>query len=271
MFTVLKQRKNRKGFSMGVVTYISRFEEYFKPLVKQLDAYFPNVEKNYLLNGFYDQDRQKKYLEQALSFLSSTQAHSVTYYNEHQSLAKCWNQLIIRSGPQKIVVMNDDLRIDWRYRWFLNLQLPFYQQAVINRTWSNFLISKNTVRKFGWFDERFLGVGHEDADYQLRQAFVLRKNSPRLYFHTLYCLGIKNIVAKNFDPGWKKFSKTIGDKYTQYNTDFFYQKWDRSDTAKPAYVCAFDGKYFGVKPGMETPMFYDLDVLNNPLAVLGHI
>lgn len=269
MFEVLKRDRYNKSYSMGVVTYISRFEEYFKPLVRQLDKYFPGIEKNYVLNGFYDQERQQKYLGEALAFLKTTRAHSVTYYNEHQSLAKCWNQLIIRSSNEKLVVMNDDLRINWIYPLCLNLQAPFFKHTVINRTWSNFIISKDIIRKFGWFDERLLGVGMEDADYFLREAIGMGKvYAPAMYFHNIYCFGVKNIVAKNFDPGWKRLSSTVGNKYTQYNIDFFHQKWDSSKDLKPGSTYALDKQFYRIKPGMETPMFYNLNVLDNPLTVL---
>ena len=62
-------------YSIGVLTYIKRFDTYFKPLVSQLEKYFPGVEKNYVLNGHYDPG-QAEYLKTAKEFLNKSKDQS---------------------------------------------------------------------------------------------------------------------------------------------------------------------------------------------------
>jgi len=250
-------------YSIGVVTYINRFEKYFKPLVFQLEKFFPDVEKNYALNGFYNQERQEKYLTEAKGFLSKTSASTVTAYKEHHALSHCWNQLVINSKKEKILIMNDDVRVSRLFRFCFDLQVGLYETAVINRSWSHFIISKETVKKVGWFDERLVGVGHEDADYGLRLAIASnKKQMPKNWQHQIFCLGLKNIIAKNEDPGWKNISATTSNKYAEINLKVFKEKWDISDQPKEGYLHAFNAGYYAVRPGMETPLFYPLSALD---------
>lgn len=250
-------------YSIGVVTYVNRFEQYFVPLVKQLERIFPDAEKNYVLNGFYDQEKQQKYLAGAKNFLKGTSAHSLTAYNEHQGLTKCWNQLVIKSGQDKILVLNDDVKISKLFRLFLDLQVNWYDTATINGSWSHFIITKDIIRKVGWFDERFVGVGHEDADYGLRLAHYFKKYEwPKNRLHNIYALGLKNLIVKNDDPGWKMISGNVSGKYAQVNYDVFHEKWEVSKAPKPGYVHGFNFGYYHIKNGMETPQFYPFKVLD---------
>jgi len=253
-------------YSIGIVTYVKRFEKFFKPLVLSLEKYFPRVEKNYVLNGFYDRAVQQDYLEKAREFLRGTSASNVVAYDENQSLSKCWNQLVLHSAAPKILIMNDDVEIGRLFKWCLEAQMRMFEAAVINKSWSHFFISKNTIRQVGWFEERFPGVGHEDADYALRMALAGgRKFIPRMFEHNIYCFGIHNIVAKNEDPGWKQVSASINNKYTSANSDFFDSKWESSPKPLEGGINAYGQKYMRIKPGMETSMFYDFALLDRPL------
>ncbi len=248
-------------YSIGVVTYVKRFEQYFKPLVLNLEKYFPEVEKNYVLNGFYDQDIQKNYLEKAKAFLATTSAHKVVAYNENQSLSKCWNQNILNSDRKKILILNDDVVIRRPFRWCLELQMPFHKSATINRSWSHFFISKDVIKKVGWFDERFPGVGYEDADYALCLALAEGKTDIKTHARpNIYCLGLHNIISKNDDPGWKKVSTNFNGKYATSNQEFFHRKWEVSAEPQPGFL-RMAGVYYRLRPGMETPKFYDLSEL----------
>lgn len=252
-------------YSIGVLTYIKRFDEFFKPLVSQLEKYFPGVEKNYVLNGHYDPG-QAEYLKKAKEFLRGTSARNVISYNESQPLCRAWNQLILHSTKPKILILNDDLTITRLFRPSFEFQMWPFEFRVVNKTWSICLLSKAIVRKVGWMEERFPAMGWEDLDYSLRLYKAWGKNKmPGHAEDTIYCPGIKNIVAKNEDPGWKLISATVGQKTAVANEEFFKKKWEISDTPLPDSIYAFNKAYYRVRSGMETPLFYDFSLLNNPL------
>lgn len=253
-------------FSIGIVTYIRRYDSYFKPLIKQLDLLFPHVEKTVVVNGFYDQEAQAKYLQEITEFLRHTTVTNLIKYQDNQSLAKCWNQLILHSHSHKILILNDDTFVTWPFQYFVRAGMLLYDNSVINNSWSHFWLSKNTVRQNGWFEERLPAVGLEDADYGLRLALAKgQKIMPKHHQHNWYSLGIKNVVAKNTDPGWSKSSHTINNKYAQANSDFFAQKWEKSKTNLQGGMYCFNDSFYRIRPGMETPLFYDLSLLDHPL------
>lgn len=252
-------------YSIGVVTYVKRFEQYFMQLVKSLEKYFPKVEKNYVLNGFYDPAIQAEYVRKAKEFLKGTSAKNVIAYNESQPLARCFNQLILHSTGKKVLILNDDLLIRFWFRPCFELQMWPFETCVVNNTWSISFISKDTVRKVGWFDERFPAIGQEDADYGLRIALQKGQKAMQvMHQHNIYCFGITNVVAGNTDPGWKKDSAIIGSGYAQANKDYFEKKWEISEQPLTGGV-QLQNDYFRVCQGMGTPQFYDFGLLDNPL------
>ena len=253
-------------YSIGVVTYVKRFDQYFKPLVAGLEKYFPGAEKNYVLNGFYDPQIQAEYVKKAKDFLKGTSAANVVAYNESQSLSKCFNQLILHSSGKKILILNDDINIRWPFRYCLEAQIWLFKTFVINNTWSLSVLSKDTVRKVGWFDERFPAIGQEDGDYGLRMYIAEGKKAIITnHMHNIYCFGVTNIIAGNEDPGWKKTSAVVGGKYAQANNDYFNEKWESSRQPLPGSIFAYGKDYLRIRPGMETPQFYDFNLLDHPL------
>lgn len=252
-------------YSIGVVTYVKRFDQYLKPLVNNLEKYFPNVEKNYVLNGFYDPQIQAEYVKKAKEFLKGTSAKNVIVYDESQSLSKCFNQLILHSSAKKILILNDDINIRRPFRYFFEAQMWPFETCVVNNTWSLGVFSKETIRKVGWFDERFPAIGQEDGDYGLRMA--IQKGQKHImvnHQHNIYCFGVTNIIAGNEDPGWKKTSEVVGGKYAQANKDYFEKKWEISKQPLEGGI-KLQNDYYRIRPGMETPKFYDFNLLDKPL------
>ena len=141
---------NKQGnYSIGVVTYHARFEKYFMPLIEKLAAVFPDKEILCVVNGHPDRTLQINYLNSVTAFMSKFSNVRYLTYDLNQSLSKCWNQLIILSQTEKIIVMNDDTQVTDLFREEFEkktLALPF---STINFSWSHFLISKEIVKKLG--------------------------------------------------------------------------------------------------------------------------
>ncbi len=254
-------------YSLGMITYVRRFEKFFKPIVHTLEKYFPDVEKNYVLNGHYDTEANDKFLKDAKAFLKTTSAQNVVAYQENQCISKCWNQLVLHSKAPKVLILSDDITIGRLFRPFFEAQEWMYPAFTINNTWSYYVISKDIIRKVGWFEERFPANGQEDGDYALRMALAKGKSvMPKLHDRNIYCFGINNLGAKNEDPGWKKYSASFEERYASANTEFFNKKWEKSKEPLEGGVYAFNEAYFRIRPGMETPKFHDYLLLDNPLT-----
>lgn len=256
-----------QNYSIGVVTYHARFEEYFKPLIKKLTRIFPDKEILCVLNGHPDQTLQMRYLREAVRFLGPIQNVRYITHIANQSLSKCWNELIILASFDNVLILNDDTQVSSLFRSELEPYIGTQHLLNINRSWSHFLIKKETVRRIGWFEERLPGVGFEDSDYAYRLAMA------GINIDNLYADGIRNFTAKNERPGWEKDSPTIEKKYTGANRDFFDRKWRTKENSPTldffSHMSDFGGGETPFTPiaGMETPPFYDLDLLESTRSV----
>lgn len=240
------------AFSIGIVTYIRRYEEFFRPLITYFCRLFPDTEIVVAVNGYYDQAAQEKYLVEITAFLGQFPNVKVLAHTTPESLSKLWNKLIINSTAEKTLICNDDLLLLPTFRRHLEASgLLAEDVGLIKWSWSHFIISKRIVSQVGWFDERFPGVGNEDEDYEARLAHL---NIP---VPTFMMGGLRNITVKTEDFSYGKNMAVVNRKYTGANKEFFDSKWELSETAQPgfAYVRLLR-KYARIKPGMETPDFH---------------
>lgn len=231
-------------YSIGVVTYVARFEEFFVPIIKQLVEVFPEKEIVCIINGHYDQTLQIKYLKKVTAFLS--QFPNVRYItNEvNQPLSKCFNWLLMMSYAPRMLILNDDISLNLLFRLDFEKRLAEGNSDlfVINHSWSHFLISKQFVKEIGWFEERLPATGQEDGDYQIR----IRDKGKQVAHVT--CHGITNYIAPQTNAGWANISKVVqGGKASAVNDEFLAKKYENEH----------------LRPGMETPMFYDFSCLDD--------
>lgn len=209
--------------SIGVVTYLGRFEDYFKPLIAKLGRLFPDYDVNIYINGHHDITKQVQYLKEVTAFLGQYPGFRYVTNVEHQPLARGWNWLVLMSGCDRVLILNDDVSVDWEFRRHLERLDETAAIFTLNGSWSHFVIHKDLVRAVGWFDERFLGVGDEDSDYICRLA------QQGLSLGNVAIHGLHNVVAPQDDAGWAQLSGAIHGKYSQINREFLMKKWWRSD------------------------------------------
>jgi len=241
--------KIKNNYSIGVVTYVERYNKYFVPLIKQLTSVFPDKEIICTINGHPDTSLQIEYLKNVTAFLNQFPNVKYLTYETHQPLAKCFNWLILMSFSPAILILNDDVKINLLFR--KDFEKVFAENRdffVINNSWSHFLISKSTIKEIGWFEERLLGTGAEDGDYIIRMVQKGRK------IDKVLCRGIINYVAEQENPGWKNISGVGHGKYSSINNEFMAKKWssDYSQEGKAVLI-----------GGMNTPLFYDFSCLDN--------
>jgi hypothetical protein len=251
-------RTNTK-YSIGIVTYVDRYERFFKPLITNSITLFPDTEFVIAVNGFYDQKIQTAYLNDIKIFLSKFKNIKIIDFMDPQSLSKLWNLLILNSSCNKTIIFNDDVKMSISFR--KNLEISGFlneEIALMNRSWSHFIISKSIVREIGWFDQRFPGVGNEDEDYECRLVIN------NIIIPTFRIYGLKNVsfITRNFSYG--KDITTVQTKYVKQNKVFFDSKWLLSNVERDDFRFV-EILNLGVKlrDGMETPNFYELNLLDN--------
>jgi hypothetical protein len=261
----MSNKESDQLYTIGVVTYHARFDEFLKPLVKKISSIFSDIEIILIINGHPDRTKQIKYLKKITDFLKEFKNIKYLTYDQHQSLSKCWNQIVIMSNTDNVLIMNDDTQVSELFRVELESKTSGLNFSTINNSWSHFLISKDIIRSTGWFDENFLGVGHEDADYAYRMVMsgYQIKNTD--------CQGLKNYVADQKDTGWKDISKKNStNKYSQLNLEVYNNKWSVPENNQEDQNIKFEYTYnwngcdlsFTPKKHDYNLDFYDMSVLD---------
>jgi len=245
--------KLNNNFSIGIVTYVDRYDRFFKPLITNLVKIFPDTEFVVAVNGYYDKDLQHRYLAEINAFLLKFKNVKVIAFVDAQSLSKLWNLCIVHSTSPKTMILNDDIKIKTTFRKELTASGALQEDiALINRSWSHFIISKRIIVKNGWFDERFPGVGNEDEDYEAR----LCVNG--IAVETFRVRALKNVVFITLNFSYGKNIATVNTKYVRQNKIFFDSKWEMSVHERPGFVYVpIIRQYVRLNPGMDTPSFYD--------------
>lgn len=252
--------KNNLSYTIGIVTYHARFDEYFVPLIKNLVRIFPDKEILCVINGHDDKTLQIQYLDKVTIFMKQFPNVRYLTYDIGQSLSKCWNQLIILSHTQKTLILGDDIFIGDFFREKFEENIDKHDMFIINGSFAQFVMSKNIVRKVGWFDERLPRIGWEDTDYlfRLRMSGVERVD--------VKILGSLDLSTDTDGSDWENDPTKPKSKYTYANEDFFKVKWYTKYYNPEMTVFKYVGSdaYHTFSPveGKETPNFYDLSVLN---------
>jgi hypothetical protein len=260
-----KLKRERQGelitnnkYSIGIVTYVDRYDLFFKFLIKCISTIFPDTEIVIAINGYFDKDVQRKYLNDINQYLSTFKNVKIVEFVDPQSLSKLWNLLLINSSTPNILILNDDVKVlPWFRKSLESTGVLNEEIGLINQSWSHFYISKLLVKRIGWFDERFPGVGNEDEDYECR--LVLKD----IIAKSFAVKGLKNVVylTENFSYG--NAHQVINKKYIKANKDFFNKKWHFSSAYEPSskFVRILDG-YVALKQDMDTPNFYEFILLD---------
>ena len=245
-------RGPNRRYSIGVVTYVARFQSHFRPFIEQLVSLFGDTPILVAINGHYDADRQTRYLGDIGLLLRRYRNVTALPHVQPQSLSKLWNQLALRAPTSKLLIFNDDLSLAPYFRRELELS-PLLEQevALINASWSHFLVSRCVIQAAGWFDERFPGIGNEDEDYEARVAVLgISVPSIRLY-------GIQNLMDHPRDFSYGRNMDVVNEKYSAVNRDFFHRKWRVSREPREGYTWVrILRAYVQLREGMETPDFY---------------
>ena len=218
-------RKNDKNLSIGLVTYVDRYDTFFKPLIKKLSQSFPKNTIYVNVNGYYDQEVQSTYLK-AISLEVVKYSNVVLIkHNKPKGLSSLWNELIFKSKSEKILILNDDLNISRRFSNNLfKITMNCSNVILLNRSWSHFLITKTLFKKVGKFDEKFIGVGNEDQDYEIRMNFL------GIIPETISIKGLRNIVFKTKNFSFSKNENVTKEKYSKSNEIVFHNKWEFSSS-----------------------------------------
>lgn len=217
-------------YSIGIVTYVKRYETFFKPLIESIKKQRESIEIIICVNGDYNQPFDEEYRQKILTFISGIKNSFVFIHPEFRSLSKLWNTCLINASNDNLLLLNDDVSIHAGF--FDNLEASLSKTEknffLINKSWSHAFLNRHIVDEVGWFDERLLGVGGEDNDFEWR---YLNKLGAK----------VKNKELNFIDNHSDKNNYLINQQkthanYSKFNTDFLRLK----------YLESTDGQKYGL-------------------------
>jgi glycosyltransferase involved in cell wall biosynthesis len=157
------------SLSIGITTYKYRFDKYLKPLINQIRKQTQN-EIILAVNGEYKEPFDNEYRKQLLNFCAETSNVYPFLYPNFRSLSKMWNNIIVNATSEYVLILNDDMIItDENYIKTVIQEIEKFQcNFRMGGHYSRFVIKKDTLLPSQYFDERFLGIGAEDWEYNRR-------------------------------------------------------------------------------------------------------
>lgn len=200
------------NYCIGIVSFNKRFDSYFKPLIKFIKDN-SNLEVVVCVNGSLRQDFDQQYRKDLLNLLSEYDKVYPMVFTSFRSLSKLWNNLIINSTKDNILILNDDIKISDK-KFFQDVEDNLTNDLfTINGSWSHFVANRSQMIELGFFDERLLGVGEEDGDMVFRYI-----NKYKQYPKNITSENLLNISSNENQDNMKK---GVG-KYSFFNRAFMF-------------------------------------------------
>jgi hypothetical protein len=246
----------QESVTIGITTFLDRFDYPFRPLLEKLTILFPSVKIIVIANGHYKAEEQVEYIKKLKQHCALYQNVTLAEFHKPVSLSKMWNTIIHKSDTPKVLIINDDLKFASGFlRDFETaLNLPA-QLTTINQSWSHFLIAKDLIDKNGWFDERLAEFGGEDDDYAARMA------SKEMSIANLSSTNITSAKIRT-KPKINSFGKVVkNQKFGYSNANYAFllrQKWIARNKPFPGaiFVPNREPKYWKLRKGQLTTDFY---------------
>ncbi|MDH4450931.1 MAG: glycosyltransferase [Rhodoferax sp.] len=203
-------------YSIVITTFDKRFNEFLIPLIQSIKRERPEVEIIITANGSARANFNDGYRSALLAFLATQYNCFPIVFPNFQSLAKMWNRGILTASYDRVLVLNDDLRIPSENEgdFFAAFEQALHRQPgtfKINGSFSHYVIEKRELIDVGFFDERLLGLGEEDGDFFWRYHEKFGKEIPSITLPN-----IDNINSDIADDGYTKGIRTAA----KFNRDY---------------------------------------------------
>lgn len=227
-----------KNYSIGVLTYFRRFDDWLKPLIIEIKRQRPNIEIVISINGEVNEDFHEDYRKNVLLFLSEYTKTFPVFYPRFRSMSKMWNTNATLCTQENCLLLEDDIVLEDgffdEYEKQLDGRLNSNMHSfIINGSYSAFSVNKREMIKVGWFDERFLGLGHEDGEFTNRYNRIMKYNSNS--FNSISINSCKNVegfekldqlIKQEVRISGQRPSNNFNGRYSKFNDeirDYIYE------------------------------------------------
>lgn len=162
---------SKKSYTIGFMTYEHRFHSHFMPLFTEIHRQRPDVEKVVFFNGQYKENFNQDFRRSCLAEMSKYDHTYVHVSPVFRSFSHMVNTNVNLSTNENTLILSDDNVVSPS---FLNDYENALQEQggsfIINGSFAHFSLSREDIINVGYFDERFLGIGEEDGEWDFRYA-----------------------------------------------------------------------------------------------------
>lgn len=218
------QMDNAPMLSIGITTFVHRFEDYFIPLIAKIREFDQETEIVVAINGEHQQLFDEEFRRKILHFLADHPRVFPILFTEFRGVSKLWNTIITHASHEFILMLGDDIMItDPNFLTTIKQHIIQNQgkSFTINKSFAHFVLSRKEIDHLGYFDERLLGIGEEDGDITWRYYQEFRQE-------------IANFKIKSFknfsDHSVQTYKPTnlqchSGTKYSLFNRNLMERKY----------------------------------------------
>lgn len=158
-----------KSYTVGFMTYVHRYESHFLPLFENLSKQRPEIEKVVFFNGQhkekFDVEFRKKCLEE-MSKYDNTFVHVSPMF---RSFSHMVNTNVNMSSNENILILSDDISVSDQFlSEYENILEGTDTSFLLNLSYAHFSLTRTDIKNVGYFDERLLGMGEEDGEWDFR-------------------------------------------------------------------------------------------------------
>jgi hypothetical protein len=222
------------SFTIGITTFSKRLD-CITTLISQIRS-FCSEDIILAINGDYKSPFNEDYRKDILTLCLKYNNIYPIFFLEMRGIAKLWNTMAIHSKNELLLMLNDDLQ--FRNSALFDKLKEINEEDVnylytINESFSHFFVTKKVLEELKYFDERFLGFGHEDGDFYYRHIEHFKKPITSIYLE-----GIANITSPIRDENVEREGTT---KYSDFNRLFGFGKYGPKykPAVTPEVICTF--------------------------------
>jgi len=154
------------SYSVAITTFNRRFD-LFKNIFIKVKTQRPDIELLVFINGLTNLPFDEEYRKNILEFIAPFKNTFPIVFPEFKSNSKFWNMACQMITDNNVLILQDDIDMeDTFFEDFDSLYGPISDQCIyINGSFGGLYLNKYKVDELNWFDERYLGIGHEDGTF----------------------------------------------------------------------------------------------------------
>jgi hypothetical protein len=225
-------RGDPSAYSIGITTFSARYDKYLVNLIRDIRLRIDN-DIILAINGDYGIKFDQKYRKKILRLSSDYDNIYPFIYPKFRSLSKMWNEIVINSQSDYILIMNDDSKVingEFFQGVYENIKERKTSFTINHNqdSFAYFVIKKDELIKLKWFDERFLGIGWEDHEFEKRYTEVMGKEieNARIYGMKTFYDGDRAVIGQKKANGkYSKFNEEMYKRHLSPMQQYPYEKF----------------------------------------------